>query len=422
MFDWLYSISAESWLALVAGMIITRFVVESGLDWLNLQNIRQAPEVVPVGLRVSVDVLKKGSSYHSVLMRVSLWRRLAATLFFGWVVFGGILPSLASWVDLTGLAESHQFVLYFGALGLLFFVFSLPWGWHRTFSVEERFGFNKQKPASWWLDVAKKLLVAACFGIPLAYAAFWCLVLSESWWWLYLSLLFILWGALVMWLFPTVIVPLFNRLTPLPEGELSSRLESLAERERFACRGIFVLDASQRSGHSNAFFAGLFQPRIVLFDTLVEEISPQECEAVLAHEIGHYKLGHMLWNLLAASITQIMRFFVLSLILIAPKWSVAFGFNQPSLAGEIALLLLLSGPLFFFLSPLSAMLSRRFEYQADAFACRAVGESKPLETALLSLSKHNLANFHPHRLFSIYHHSHPTLVERIAAMAKLQKV
>ena len=418
MSAWWNEVTVWQWVGLSGGMIMIRFLVESGLDWLNLRSLRRAPARAPAGMegKVSAEVVRRGLAYHGVLLRISLWKRMWKTLLLTWLVFGGVLPWLDSWLRTKGVEGAHHFVAYFALLGMIWLLASLPWMWHHTFGVEQRFGFNRQSTGGWWMDIGKSLLVSGLFGLPLGYAAYGCLLYSGKWWWLWLSLLLSGWQLLVSWLFPMLVVPLFYQLRPLPKGELRSRLEVLAERARFAYRDVFVMDASRRSTHSNAFFAGLFQPRIVLFDTLVERISPQECEAVLAHEIGHYQSRHIPRQLLAATVSLTIALYILSLLIVAPQWANAFGFDRPSLAGETALALLLAGPLFFFMRPFSMRRSRRYEYQADAFAANLTDGSTALKSALLSLSEHNLSNFYPHPWFSAYHYSHPTLTERMRAL------
>jgi STE24 endopeptidase len=236
--------------------------------------------------------------------------------------------------------------------------------------------------------------------------------LGRCLWWLWA------WGAilafqlLMLVLAPILILPLFNKFTPLPEGSLRERLLALAERTGFRARGIQVMDGSKRSRHSNAFFTGFGRFRkIVLFDTLIEQLQESELAAVLAHEIGHYKKGHIPKSLLAA-------FYVLAWLARQDWFYRVFGFEPGHLAPAFLLFGLLAGTVTFWLTPLANAWSRRFEYQADAFAARAMGESTSLVGALRKLNEKNLSNLTPHPLFSGFHYSHPTLLERERALAE----
>jgi len=220
-------------------------------------------------------------------------------------------------------------------------------------------------------------------------------------------------------LYPKLILPLFNKLTPLPEGELRTRLLALGDRTGFRAQTIEVMDGSKRSAHSNAFFTGFGRwRRIVLFDTLIAQLTPEELEAVLAHEIGHYRRGHIPKTLALAAATMFAGFAVIAWLARSPWFNAAFGFPPGELAPAFLLFGLLSGAATFWCSPLTNLLSRKHEYEADAFARAAVGGAGPMVGALRKLAQKNLSNLTPHPWFSAFFHSHPTLVEREAALAK----
>ncbi len=217
---------------------------------------------------------------------------------------------------------------------------------------------------------------------------------------------------------PIFILPLFNKFTPLPEGSLKDRLKKLAERTGFINAGIQVMDGSKRSKHSNAFFTGLGKGRrIALFDTLVEQMSEQELEAVLAHEIGHYKLRHVPKMITWSFVTTLAGFWGLSLLAGQSWFTGAFGFgSEAGIAPAFLLFALLAGTVTFWLSPLSSLWSRKFEYEADAFAADAVNTSEPMITALRKLNRENLSNLTPHPWYSGFHYDHPALLERESAL------
>jgi STE24 endopeptidase len=220
-------------------------------------------------------------------------------------------------------------------------------------------------------------------------------------------------------LYPKLILPLFNKLTPLPEGELKTRLLTLGDRTGFRAKTIEVMDGSKRSGHSNAFFTGFGRfRRIVLFDTLIAQLTPEELEAVVAHEIGHYRRGHIPKMLLVSAVTMLGGFAVIAWLARSSWFNLAFGFPPGELAPAFLLFGLLSGLVTFWFSPLTNLLSRKHEYEADAFAREAVGGAAPMVGALRKLAQKNLSNLTPHPWFSGFYYSHPTLVERERALVQ----
>ena len=218
------------------------------------------------------------------------------------------------------------------------------------------------------------------------------------------------------WLYPTFIAPLFNRFTPLPEGPLRDRLVGLAETAGFAHRGLYVMDASRRSGHSNAYFTGIFRPRIVLFDTLVDRMGVDEAASVLAHEIGHFQARHVHRRLALSLVSLLLALLVLSWLVPWPPLHRAFGFEAPTLQGAVAIFSLGGAAFVFWLQPLASRLSRRHEYEADRYSVRLARAPEALKRALVRLNGENLSNLHPHPWYSAWHYSHPTLVERLAAI------
>jgi STE24 endopeptidase len=220
----------------------------------------------------------------------------------------------------------------------------------------------------------------------------------------------------MLWLYPTVIAPLFNRFAPLPQGPLRERLVALAREAGFAHRGLYVMDASRRSGHSNAYFTGIFRPRIVLFDTLVEAMTVDEAASVLAHEIGHYRARHVHRRIALSSAALLATLLVLSWLVPWPPLHAAFGFDAPTLHGAVAVLSLGGAAFVFWIQPLASFVSRCHEYQADRYSVRLARAPEALKRALVQLNRENLSNLHPHPWYSAWHYSHPTLLERLAAI------
>src|SRR5437773_6859201 len=310
------------------------------------------------------------------------------------------------------------------ATGFAFSIISLPFAWYVQFELEDRFGFNTTTVKTWVLDHLKGFLLAVLLGFPLLALVLKLIEWTGPNWWIWATAVVIAFQLLLLLIAPAVIMPLFNKFTPLPEGStLRERLFALARRADFPTRSIEVMDGSKRSHHSNAFFTGFGRFRkVVLFDTLVAQLTEPELESVLAHEIGHYKKRHVM-KLLSVSIAGVFVAFATIAWLARQHWFYyAFGFQYqadfavPNVAPAILLFGLLAGTVSFWLSPLIHIWSRRFEYEADAFARATMGEAQSIIHALRKLSEKNLSNLTPHPLYSGFYYSHPTLLERQRAL------
>jgi STE24 endopeptidase len=410
--------AAVRWTAL--GLVVLEAVVEAGLAWLNLRHSARHGTEIPADLK---DAFTAGDAQRS---QAYVWARGRLDLLAGGagaallvaLLFSGALPAWERWLNgaLVGLSAPHRFVVFLAGLTLPFALLGLPFSLYRTFGIEARFGFNRQTLAEWIKDRAKGLLLAAALGVPLLYAVYGFMALSGPAWWLWLFAFLAAWQLLLVWLYPAVIAPWFNKFAPLPDEGLRVQVEALAQQAGFRTRGIFVMDAGKRSGHSNAYFTGLVRPRIVLFDTLLKTMEPEETLAVLAHEMGHWRAGHVRRMIGVSLALQLAGLFALSLAVDWPPLFHAFGFSGPSLGAAIALAALGGGTATFWLGPLLAWVSRRHEFAADAFARRLTGRAEPLKRALVKLGRENLSNLAPHPWYSAYHYSHPTLPERLAAL------
>jgi STE24 endopeptidase len=392
-------------------------LVEVGLLVLNLRRAR-SEQGIPAALAGHVGPGAAARSRDYALARgrfalLSLGFSAAATLV---VLFSGVLPWLDRALAGRGLSGAHLFVAYLAVLALAGALAEVPFVLYRTFALEARFGFNRTTPRLWALDQLKGLLIEAALGIPLLYAAYGFMRFAGALWWLWLFAFLLLVQVLLTWAYPVLIAPLFNRFEPLPEGALRDRLAALADQAGFRNRGLHVMDASRRSGHSNAYFTGLFRPRIVLFDTLVARMSVEEAASVLAHEIGHFRRRHVHRMLALSAAGLFLVLLALSQLVPWPPLYAAFGFPAPSLHAAVALLALGGGSFVFWLAPLAAALSRRQEYEADRFAVQLARAPEALKSALLRLDGENLGNLHPHPWYSAWHHGHPTLIERLEAI------
>ena len=339
------------------------------------------------------------------------------------VLFSGLLPwALGKFGASFGTSISAMAGFLFLA-GITLSIPGLPFDWYAQFKIEERFGFNTTSMKMWIVDRLKGLLLAVLFGYPLLVLVLKLIEWTGANWWLWATAVVVAFQLLVLLIAPVIIMPLFNKFTPLREGALRERLFALARRTSFPTRSIEVMDGSKRSHHSNAFFTGFGRFRkIVLFDTLIAQLTDLELESVLAHEIGHYKKRHVV-KLLGVSIAGIVIAFAAIAWLARQPWfyhAFSFehrvGFAATNVIPAMLLFALLAGTITFWVSPFIHIWSRRFEYDADAFAGATMGEPQSLIQALRKLSEKNLSNLTPHPFYSSFYYSHPTLLERERAL------
>ncbi len=404
--------------AVVLGALAAKCGVQLWLERLNSRNVRAHAGQVPGAFEKIVDAptYARTVEYTLAKSRVHQFELVYNALILAIVLFSGLLPRVfGGFEQALGLSPWARALCLF-AIGIALAITGLPLDWYAQFRLEERFGFNTSTQRLWWLDRLKGFLLAAVLGYPLLLLVLKLFDWTGRWWWLWA------WGALLLFqllmsvLAPIVILPLFNKFTPLPEGGLRERLLRLADRTRFRARSIQLMDGSKRSRHSNAFFTGFGRFRkIVLFDTLVQQLAEPELEAVLAHEIGHYRKKHIPKMLIASAGGSLAGFYLLALLAGQPWFYHAFGFTQ-NLAAALLLFGLLSGLATFWLSPVAHWWSRRYEYQADRFAAEAMAEPHSLIGALRKLNEKNLSNLTPHPLYSAFYYSHPTLLERERAL------
>ena len=402
--------------------IIARWLAQLWLERLNQRSALEHATAVPDTFRESIDpaAYAKSVKYTLAKSRLGQIEETCDAIILLIVLFSGILPWAFNFFA-TRLGTSAPAMAGFLFLtGLSVALPGLPFDWYSQFRLEKRFGFNTTTPKLWWTDRLKGLLLATLLGYPLLILILKLVEWTGARWWLWA------WGALLafqlllMVLAPILIMPWFNKFTPLPEGDLRDRLLALAQRTGFQARSIQVMDGSKRSRHSNAFFTGFGRFRkIVLFDTLVQQLTAAELEAVLAHEIGHYKKKHIPKMLVASAATSLVAFYALSELAKQDWFYRAFGFEPGNIVPAFLLFTLLSGVLSFWFAPLWNVWSRRYEYQADKFAAATMREIISLQTALRKLSEKNLSNLTPHPLYSGFYYSHPTLLEREEALARL---
>jgi STE24 endopeptidase len=402
-------------------LIVMRLAAELWLNALNRREVlRHAPAAPPaVAAIMDAPTYEKAVAYTLAKNRHTRWMLVFDAGLLALAVFSGVLPWLFARVDAWAPGCAWSGAVFILIAGVLLGLPGLPFEWWEQFRLEEKFGFNKSTLWLWIADKLKGLALAGVIGFPLLWGLFALVRAAGGTWWLWGWALMCAFQMLMLVLYPKLILPLFNKLTPLPEDELRARLLALAERTKFHAQTIQVIDGSKRSGHSNAFFTGFGRfRRIVLFDTLIAQLTPEELEAVLAHEIGHYRLGHIPRMLAVLAALQLGGFAALAWLAHSAWFATAFGFPSGMLAPVFLLFGLLGGLVTFWFSPMGNFFSRRHEYQADAFARDALGAPAPMVGALRKLAQKNLTNLTPHPLFSGFYYSHPTLVEREQALIK----
>lgn len=403
-------------------LLFLKFATSSILEAINLRYVKRQSDAVPESFRDFIDLptYRKSIDYTVAKTRFGMVNDFYESLILAVVILSGLLPWLYDGFSATlGSGVWGQALVLF-AIGLLLGLPGLPFDWWSTFRLEERFGFNKSTQKLWVVDKIKGLIIGFIIGYPLLALLIYLVESAGRFWWVWGFTVFFVFQLIMVVAYPMFIMPLFNKMEPMEEGELKDRLFALADRTGFKAQTILVIDGSKRSGHSNAFFSGFGRfRRIVLYDTLIEQMGAEELEAVLAHEIGHYKLGHIPKMIVLSGLTTLAMFALLGWLAGSTWFTEAFLFSGAALERVVPvflLFLLLSGLITFWLSPLSSRWSRKHEYEADAFARDAMESAEPLIRALRKLHKENLSNLTPHPIYSRFYYSHPTLLEREASL------
>ena len=398
--------------------------------WLSSRQIRHVArhrEDLPAAFAgtVSAEAHRKAADYTIARQRQDILEAAwGAAVLLGWTLLGGL--------DALNLALRDPARAWFGDLGYqlaLLTAFSvisgaldLPFAWWRTFRLEQRFGFNRTDLRTWLVDMAKGSLVSALIGLPLAALVLWLMARAGAAWWLWAFFALAGFTLLMQVLYPAFIAPWFNRFEPLADESLRARVEALMARCGFRAQGLYVMDGSRRSAHANAYFTGFgAAKRVVFFDTLLAKLSPGEVEAVLAHELGHFRRRHVLQRMVLMMGVWLGVLALLGWLLPQPAFYLGLGV-QPDLSAPndaLALLLVLSVlPVFgFFVTPLLSAWSRRHEFEADAFAC-GQARADDLAGALVKLYQDNASTLTPDPLYVRFHYSHPPAAQRLAALPR----
>jgi STE24 endopeptidase len=397
---------------IIIGILTLQFILETYLDYLNSKHYK---DTIPTELSDVYDGEEyvKSQDYTQTNYKFALLTSIFSfvlTILF--LVLGGF-----EWIDMIARSVSDNPTIialaFFGIIMIGSDVITTPFSYYATFVIEEKFGFNKSSKKLFVLDKLKGWLMMALLGGTILALFIWFFDWAGSNFWIYAWILVTIFTLMMHLFYSKLIVPLFNKQTPLEDGLLKSKIENYAQSVGFELRNIFVIDGSKRSTKANAYFSGFGkEKRITLYDTLVNDLSEDEVVAVLAHEVGHYKHKHIIFNLVASVLLTGFTLFILSLFINNPEVSLAIGVTQPSFHATLIGFGILYSPISEITGLVMNYMSRKFEYEADDYAKNTFA-SVPLITSLKKLSKNSLSNLTPHSAYVFMYYSHPTLLERI---------
>lgn len=391
----------------------------------HMRHIAKHRDEVPTDFasKITLPEHHKAADYTMAKLRLGLIEiALSAAILIGFTLLGVLQYVHDFTLELIGPGTLQQISLLI-SISLITGVIDLPFSWYRQFTIEEQFGFNRMTPALFFTDLIKGVLLGLAIGLPLLWVVLTLMTEAGEYWWVWTWFVWVAFNALMLWLFPTFIAPLFNKFKPLEDGPLKDRIEDLLKRCDFTSQGLFIMDGSKRSAHGNAYFTGMGKAkRIVFFDTLIERLSPEEIEAVLAHELGHFKRQHIRKRLIQSFALSFLVLALLGWISTKAWFYLSLGVT-PDINGYNAGLALalfsLVMPVFgFFLTPINSMGSRKHEYEADSFAAEK-SSAKDLISALVKLYQDNAATLTPDPLYSKFYDSHPPAPLRIAHLQQM---
>ncbi len=410
-------------------LFLTGLTLSTGLRlWLatrQIAHVERHRDRVPDDFSATVGLAahQRAAEYTVGKMRLARWHPLTNALVLLILTLGGgiqILHDVWAAAGWEGGSLGHGVALI-ASVGIVGWLVDLPFGWIRTFGLEARFGFNRMTPTLFWSDTARQAALAVALGLPILVGLLWIIEAAGEWWWLYawagwMSLNL---GMMVIW--PTFIAPLFNRFAPLAEGETKGRVEALLTRCGFRSNGLFVMDGSRRSAHGNAYFTGLgAAKRIVFFDTLLEKLAPTEIEAVLAHELGHFRHHHVIKRLVVLGGAFLVFFALLAWLTGQPWFFQGLGVAAQDTPTALILFAEVLPVLLFPLAPVLSVWSRRHEFQADHYAATHANP-EDLISALIKLYRDNASTLTPDPVYSSVNDSHPPALQRVAQLRKWQE-
>jgi len=380
---------------------------------------------VPKGFeeKITLENHQKAADYTVAKLRFGILEiALSHAMLLVFTIFGLLYLLHLELLNFLSDGVWQQISLILG-ISILSSAIDLPFSWYRQFHLEEKFGFNRMSKKLFFIDFFKNILLSLCIGVPLLWVVLTLMAKAGDYWWIYAWVTMVSFILIATWIFPIWIAPFFNKFKPLEDGSLKESIQSLLNRCGFVSKGLFVMDGSKRSAHGNAYFTGIGKSkRIVFFDTLIEKLSPSEIEAVLAHELGHFKKNHIRKRMIMTFITTLLGLALLGWLMNQVWFYEGLGVD-PSLSGNnaglaLALFFLVTPVFTFFITPLSSLLSRKHEFEADAFAAEKT-DAKELIKALIKLYQDNAATLTPDRWYSAFYDSHPPAPIRIEHLYQL---
>jgi len=365
---------------------------------------------------VALDAHQKAADYTVEKGKLGDIDSVIGIIFLLLLTLGGGISMAFNYWSTFDLSPMLADLAAVATIFLVMTLFEIPTSLYSTFVIEEKFGFNKSNLAQFFKDQGISLALVMIIGMPILALLIWVMDSIGSLWWLYAWAILMSISLLMSWLFPTIIAPLFNKFTPMEDGTLKDRIQNLLQRCGFSSNGIYIMDGSKRSGHGNAYFTGIGNnKRIVFYDTLIDSLDDEELEAVLAHELGHFKCKHVIKMLIASSITTLCSFAVLGWLITQDWFFSGLGVDTHSNAAALLLFMLVSPVFTIFMQPISAYFQRKFEFEADDFASQNAKPSKMI-SGLVKLYEENASTLTPDPLYSAFHYSHPPAAIRIARM------
>ena len=416
------------WNALLIAFLsvfLFRFLFQLFLSLMNISYLRRHGDKVPRVFQGVVDKQKYSTmaSYTADSTRFGIIARIFDQALLLVILLTGFLPWLTERIAAWHGGFIGGGLLFFAVLALISLLFDVPFDLYSTFVIEERYGFNTRTVRLWFMDWVKGLAISGVLGVILISLLLALLYYFKHTWWILAWVVISLLELVIMWLYPVLIAPLFNKFEPIDDKQLEQKIASLMTKAGLAVKGVFQMDAGKRSKHTNAYFTGIGKTkRIVLFDTLLNSHPVDEILSVLAHEAGHWTKKHIIKQLVLMEALSLVGLFIMSKLLTWQFMYHTFGFQEPVAYAGLLLVSVLLSPPGYFLRPLGSSLSRKYEKQADDVAVQLMGTAEPMKNTMIRLSSENLANLVPHPFFSWFNYSHPAPVARIERLEKMEKI
>lgn len=384
----------------------------------QLKHVSAHREKVPDAFsdKITLADHQKAADYTCAKTRMGMITAVFEAVLLLAFTLGGGLQVLAEWSQTVFTSPILQGMTLIVSVLLISGILEMPFGLYSTFVIEARFGFNKMTARLYVLDMLKGLLLGSLLGLPLLFGVLWLMERMGDNWWLYVWLVWVSFSLLILFIYPTFIAPLFNKFQPLQDESLKSRIEALLHKCGFSAKGLFVMDGSKRSSHGNAYFTGFGKTkRIVFFDTLISRLNPPEIDAVLAHELGHFKRRHVLKRIVLTFVVSLLFLWLLSQLMHAEWFYAGLGVHSQSTAMALQLFFMALPVFTFLLHPVSSAYSRKHEFEADEYAAKQTAAGD-LVNALVKLYQDNAATLTPDPLYSTFYSSHPPAMIRIARL------